>query len=961
MVVETLRYAVENRDFGEIQMAMQGTIDRLLNSTDPETVFLITPEKREERAVFVDLGGMELLISLLNAPFMALDARNAASETVQKRTEFWNELLVVLREICYALPAVAETKFSVHVIAQLFTMLAHRCIFENCMNLIEELLAVRTETFDMAHVPRLHALIKRFTTRDMAHFCRILALVLFEPEDRQMIESAHTVTGKELLQLRRNRMHRAGRTLESNQALVAAIPDFLEKLVILFKILNHGPDLVDLVRSNIMTQNTPQTEVVRHSSNLNEWDLFPLMLMTCDRVDEENKVKGVDKAEGEETSMAHVLEAFSAQPDQSFEGALRGVLGVATEMGFVTSAIEGINELQFMALSAGLRQHASSSAALSSRGGVAGVRDWTNPPPRKARKLLQFQALMMAQHHVELIFVLCTLLSGRRKIFVQDRLHQLGMSKLLLQLHKKLSWGDPYFNEAMPIEHVHGPGCQCNPESALRIQFLRLVHNFFDRDFVHNDIKRDLLSGEEQRLVDEGADALMTEGRCIKAVDRGLMTHIVSTLCAEGPDSMYRFWLSSCVEAFLRGSHGIYQLLVARNGLLAHVVRHVLNVGARAASNLQAAFDLLGEMLKYNPTNLHLFCASMDEREFKDFMEIAMSNLVDSNVFLRGLLLTLYRLPKAEEASLGPVTPSSTSLASSSSTLATKKSVRSRQRYLSHSWCLFRPGRKHIQPACSYGIAADAEKAVAADAAAAVDRAAERARAAAPVETVEAWVDKITPSKKKGTAATVSELSPQPPSMALDSQLRLLVFVDNKRDQCLISLIESVSIHTITNENICCLNTSILICVVEALRNRLPLLLSRVNDYVTKHMGPSSTKSTPVKGRSDSPEGQGSPRGSPSTYRHIIDEHGADAMSDNAWFRNFRELLWYWQEYYMRRGRDRLSLEFSSNIPFHVWRAVVSDLCADDGSESALLHAPIQLPLSSYHAPPSIVRPRAVH
>lgn len=38
---------------------------------------------------------------------------------------------------------------------------------------------------------------------------------------------------------------------------------------------------------------------------------------------------------------------------------------------------------------------------------------------------------------------------------------------------------------------------------------------------------------------------------------------------------------------------------------------------------------------------------------------------------------------------------------------------------------------------------------------------------------------------------------------------------------------------------------------------------------------------------------------------------------------NFRLLLWYWREYYMRRGRDRLSLEFSTHIPFMYWREVV--------------------------------------
>ena len=34
---------------------------------------------------------------------------------------------------------------------------------------------------------------------------------------------------------------------------------------------------------------------------------------------------------------------------------------------------------------------------------------------------------------------------------------------------------------------------------------------------------------------------------------------------------------------------------------------------------------------------------------------------------------------------------------------------------------------------------------------------------------------------------------------------------------------------------------------------------------------------------------------------------------------NFRELLWYWREYYLRRGRDRLSIEFSTHIPFENW------------------------------------------
>lgn len=48
-----------------------------------------------------------------------------------------------------------------------------------------------------------------------------------------------------------------------------------------------------------------------------------------------------------------------------------------------------------------------------------------------------------------------------------------------------------------------------------------------------------------------------------------------------------------------------------------------------------------------------------------------------------------------------------------------------------------------------------------------------------------------------------------------------------------------------------------------------------------------------------------------------------DEMGDSPVLINFRELLWYWSEYYLRRGRDRLSLEFSTHVPFRHWRTVV--------------------------------------
>ena len=63
---------------------------------------------------------------------------------------------------------------------------------------------------------------------------------------------------------------------------------------------------------------------------------------------------------------------------------------------------------------------------------------------------------------------------------------------------------------------------------------------------------------------------------------------------------------------------------------------------------------------------------------------------------------------------------------------------------------------------------------------------------------------------------------------------------------------------------------------------------------------------------------------------------------------NFRELLWYWREYYLRRGRDRLSIEFSSHIPFSQWNALVGELMSSSICLPVHLSACLSVCLSAY-------------
>jgi hypothetical protein len=57
--------------------------------------------------------------------------------------------------------------------------------------------------------------------------------------------------------------------------------------------------------------------------------------------------------------------------------------------------------------------------------------------------------------------------------------------------------------------------------------------------------------------------------------EAGLVTKVLAVLLQQPPGSKYRFWLSSCVEAFLRGADPLHQAFVARSGLLEHLLREV--------------------------------------------------------------------------------------------------------------------------------------------------------------------------------------------------------------------------------------------------------------------------------------------------------------------------------------------------------------------------------------------------
>jgi Trpc4-associated protein len=135
---------------------------------------------------------------------------------------------------------------------------------------------------------------------------------------------------------------------------------------------------------------------------------------------------------------------------------------------------------------------------------------------------------------------------------------------------------------------------------------------------------------------------------CIKD-ERGFISKIIESFIdkADGHSvnlhtSNLRYWQTSTMEGFVRGSNPFLQLFIARSGIFKILINDILTIEKHDDQNLQTAFDIIGETIKFNKRTLLIFEAHIHPDRLDQFMQKCLSHLVDSNVFLRSILLTLF-------------------------------------------------------------------------------------------------------------------------------------------------------------------------------------------------------------------------------------------------------------------------------------------------------------------------------
>jgi hypothetical protein len=1083
--VRDLEKAIDTGDWGETHTIISRLVIRLIgdsatnnNRSDPNPSIVdpyLPPTAPKfyagggraglERDAFVQAGGVPVLIRVFREKSFvgtemaySYDARDLSESIVATRlANCWNETMSSLRELVYWIPSLVEEgalSDDGRFLPFLFTLLSHDSCFDGAAALIEEMLSFMSQTnpsphgsdggeatvdppptparitpaitFFLGDVPDLYKLWRGFSCRQLAHFCRILALLVFEPEDRQLLESPAILKSLELLQLRRNRAARAGRdsTVDMNQAIVLGDEELMKRLLQLLSVMNYAPPLRQFTPYHVLA-NYPfvgETLMMLGLGELETWDEIDRQdhlarkLVLQEEFEEETHRPDMETADlggrpllSEIGAVAEMLESLSgtlaSQPANQY-GHIISIISAAQRSGLIVGrnrrrrrsrrrrtqstdvntnransnvtnrhnaesnlhdneddndddipvAADG-NTIQGIASVAEIltdqllvRRLYQVAGAGNSRSPNVGERSHDSEDrylintPEDAANSLQFNAMLLGPYQVEVLFVLCTLLGGRRKLDAQDILNRLGIITVMDEMFERLPWyqgrsARDFFEASISSDQpngIHGPGCECTPESALCVQYLRMLHNFCDRDCDNYEGRRLLLSDDEQRYIfgKDGGDR--------KLLKKGLLSKIIQAFIDESDESPYRFWLSSCIESFLRGSSPAEQIFVAQSGLLDHLIEDIASDRLHCSGSLQTSFDLLGELSKACSEVVFMLVNDLDEESFRKLMSVAAANLVDSNVFIRSILLTLERLsaghgilPLYIDPSMIPPLPWISPRGNTTCC------------YLTHSWW-------------------DAKPIL-------LDDSTEEQRCSTETDRASDWfppfclLDAQIPMPgpismiPRGQTESVGHFgwvfTPVGDALAVNTFFpntveRLSWFLAANQARLLRDLLGVVDLRNINHENICCLNTAVVIAIFAHRRRQLALLLDElrlmneeekesrrrilaaVHDDVVDRAFAQAFRYLDLNQR----ENPYSRRASLTSATSFSNSSRLPQIGDRSdVMRNFREVLWFWTEYYTHRGRDRLSLEFSSHIRFQEWNHVVSLLAADDGSPTSLV------------------------
>jgi len=157
----------------------------------------------------------------------------------------------------------------------------------------------------------------------------------------------------------------------------------------------------------------------------------------------------------------------------------------------------------------------------------------------------------------------------------------------------------------------------------------------------------------------------LLEIECIKeGRTTGLLFKIIKIFSKFKTNQKYVLWICTFFEAYLRGRKNIAAHAIGLSGVIYFIVEVGFYINRKVLINdkiekvniRQIFFDLLGEVIKFSNFNFTLFLKILaDEKWEKAFGSLCESNLLDSNVLVRSVVLqTKFTMEKLNKISDSP-------------------------------------------------------------------------------------------------------------------------------------------------------------------------------------------------------------------------------------------------------------------------------------------------------------------
>lgn len=248
----------------------------------------------------------------------------------------------------------------------------------------------------------------------------------------------------------------------------------------------------------------------------------------------------------------------------------------------------------------------------------------------------------------DIFLLLSLLLSGKFRDEVQGRLVRSDCLIKLPRVFREVVWVVFQGHSNLLIQgSTVGSRDECCLDMFVRIQFLRFIYSIADNHqnryllLSSEDIAKLQIVAEKQGIEFPKSIQELVDQQLFVA-DEGVLMALISSLKQEPASSCVRFWITRALEAFLRGETiSLNQAFLLEQKLVEDTVSLIISGCIQNEMVMQGSFDFLSTLMKFNlqafeRCNRVLDCTD----KLRTLIRLTADNLVDSNMFLRCIILT---------------------------------------------------------------------------------------------------------------------------------------------------------------------------------------------------------------------------------------------------------------------------------------------------------------------------------